>query len=171
MPPARSRNNQDDSRSDISAHATGNGRGGSKPQPSINDKRRPANNVPPPALEKQTSSGAVNANGSHAHEGIEGMGWDDIPLNVLHNYRQAYRLPVPSASSSYRNIVLSAGIGKKTPSRVKARISRDALATAVRKNFNAQPIQENEVIVNFLYTVKNQADKKFRLRFPPPLGK
>jgi histone deacetylase complex subunit SAP30 len=115
------------------------------------------------------------------------MGWDDIPLSVLHNYRQAYRLPVPSASSSYRNIVLSGGIGKKTPSRVRARISRDALATAVRKNFNAQPIQENEVIVNFLYTVKNQGeflcavelgkvltlgvDKKFRLSFPPPLGK
>jgi len=70
---------------------------------------------------------------------------------------------------------------------VQSRISRDALATAVRKNFNAQPIQENEVIVNFLYSVKNQgesttyarvgrvtdekADKKFRLRFPPPLAK
>lgn len=112
------------------------------------------------------------------------MGWDDIPLAVLHNYRQAYRLPVPSASSSYRNIVLSSGIGRKAPSRVRGRISREALATAVRKNFNAQPIQENEVIVNFLYSVKNQGeycagwlragadgratDKKFRLRFPPP---
>jgi histone deacetylase complex subunit SAP30 len=86
------------------------------------------------------------------------MGWDDIPITVLHNYRQAYRLPVPSASSSFRHIVLSGGIGKKTPSRARGggRISRDALATAVRKNFNAQPIQENEVIVNFLYSVKNQ---------------
>jgi histone deacetylase complex subunit SAP30 len=89
------------------------------------------------------------------------MGWDDIPLSVLHNYRHAYRLPVPSASSSYRGIVLSSGIGKKTPSACGRghRSSRDALATAVRKNFNAQPIQENEVIVNFLYTVKNQGEK------------
>jgi len=98
------------------------------------------------------------------------MGWDDIPLSVLHRYRQAYHLPVPSASAPYRHTVLSSTIGKKTPSRVQSRISRDALATAVRKNFNAQPIQENEVIVNFLYSVKNQ-DKKFRLRFPPPLAK
>lgn len=109
------------------------------------------------------------------------MGWDDIPLDVLHSYRQAYRLPVPSATSSFRGTVLSTGCGRRTPSRrgfgggggaersggsgVRAlslssrpsRISRDALATAVRKNFNAQPIQENEVIVNFLYSVKNQS--------------
>ncbi|KAA8893784.1 hypothetical protein FN846DRAFT_977424 [Sphaerosporella brunnea] len=172
MPPARARNTDSD---------------GSGPAPAAsnkNDKRRPAaSHIPPPSLEKQASTGSVNANGAHAHEGIEGMGWDDIPLSVLHNYRHAYRLPVPSASSSYRGIVLSAGIGKRTPSaaggsspsslrrrRLCARSSRDALATAVRKNFNAQPIQENEVIVNFLYTVKNQ-DKEFRLKFPPPPAK
>ena len=121
------------------------------------------------------------------------MGWDDIPLDVLHSYRQAYRLPVPSATSSFRGTVLSTNCGRRTPSRrglgggggggggsggggggggsgggsgVRAsslpssrppRISRDSLATAVRKNFNAQPIQENEVIVNFLYSVKNQS--------------
>ncbi|KAI5813870.1 hypothetical protein BZA77DRAFT_250873 [Pyronema omphalodes] len=132
------------------------------------DKRRPAATAP--ALEKQPSnvSTAVNANGAHAHEGIEGIPWDDIPLDVLHKYRMAYRLPVPSASQSFNHIVLSSGIGKKSPSRVRARTSKEQLATAVRKNFNAQPIQENDVIVNFLYSVKNQVDKKFKLLFPPP---
>lgn len=70
----------------------------------------------------------------------------------------AYRLPVPSASQSFNHIVLSSGIGKKSPSRVRARTSKEQLATAVRKNFNAQPIQENDVIVNFLYSVKNQGE-------------
>lgn len=196
MPPARSRISSiqhDDARADINSHTlngSSTATAGKTLAPasqyvtavstgsSVAEKRRHGHNSynhghhPPPMLEKQTSSGSVNANGAHAHEGIEGMAWDDVPLSVLHNYRYAYRLPVPSASSSFRHIVLSSAIGKKTPSRARGsgRISREALATTVRKNFNAQPIQENEVIVNFLYSIKNQ-DKKFRFRFPPLLGK
>ncbi|KAI5845401.1 hypothetical protein BZA05DRAFT_149573 [Tricharina praecox] len=139
------------------------------PAPSTNEKRRPATHAPP-ALEAQTSTGSVNSNGLHAHEGIEGMGWDTLPLSVLHSYRTAYHLSVPSASEPYRNMVLNAGVGRRSPAGRggggRGRVAREVLATAVRKNFNAQPIVENEVIVNFLYSVKNQ-DKKFRLRFPP----
>ncbi|KAF8441869.1 hypothetical protein BGX38DRAFT_1203339 [Terfezia claveryi] len=180
---------------------------------------------------------SVNANGAHAHEGIEGISWHLVPLPVLHRYRHAYRLRVPSASSFYNNLILSQGIGKRSPSRAgyvfpssssrgymstnahhhhhnhhhhpglardgsglsemsfggdlagedgggsgsgsgsagrasdggegrRGRITREQLATVVRKNFNAQPISESDVIVNFLYSVKNQ-DKTFRLRFPP----
>lgn len=86
------------------------------------------------------------------------MGWDDIDLRTLHRYRYAYRLPVSSSSTGFNNTVLATGIGKKSPSRTKPRTSREVLATAVRKNFNAQPIQENDVIVNFLYSVKNQGE-------------
>ncbi|KAL7274460.1 hypothetical protein RUND412_002636 [Rhizina undulata] len=170
MPPARSRAH-DDSRSEASA---GGERGGSsRDKHGGVDKRRmnAAASTTAAALGSQEKGvGATNANGTHAHEGIEGMGWDDIDIKTLHKYRHAYRLNVPSASGGFNNIVLSSGIGKKTPSRAHMRISRETLATAVRKNFNAQPIQENDVIVNFLYSVKNQ-DKHFRLRFPPMLGK
>ena len=38
----------------------------------------------------------------------------------------------------------------------RTRMTREQLATVVRKNFNAQPINESDVIVNFLYSVKNQ---------------
>lgn len=89
------------------------------------------------------------------------MGWRGIDLDTLHRYRHAYKLQVPSASGGFNNTVLSTGIGRKAPSRARARSSRDALATAVRKNFNAQPIQENDVIVNFLYSVKNQGNFSF----------
>lgn len=168
MPPARSRANptNDDSRSDTSV-------GGSREKVSTTaEKRRQAlGGAAAVASEKSLLVPATtNANGTHAHEGIEGMGWQGIDLDTLHRYRHAYKLQVPSASGGFNNTVLSTGIGRKAPSRSRARSSRDALATAVRKNFNAQPIQENDVIVNFLYSVKNQ-DKHFRLRFPPPFAK
>lgn len=174
MPFARSRA-AEDSRSEASVN------GIQKPSTATTiDKRRSV-------ITSSNQPAATNANGAHAHEGIEGvstevehslsgsladspgqMGWDDIPSNTLHSYRLAYRLDVPSASRNFNNTVLSTTIGKKTASRAggKARCSRSVLATAVRKNFNAQPIVENDVIVNFLYSVKNQ-DKRFRLRFTP----
>ena len=40
------------------------------------------------------------------------------------------------------------------------------LARAVRKDFNAMPINESEVIVRFLYSVKMQG-REWRLRFAP----
>jgi len=162
MPPARSRAPAHDNDNHSEA---GSGAGTTREKPPTAAEKRRQN-----AAANAADKGAINANGSHAHEGIEGMGWDDLDVKTLHKYRHAYRLNVPSATRGFNNIVLSTGSGKKSPSRVRSRISRDTLATAVRKNFNAQPIQENEVIVNFLYSVKNQ-DKHFRLRFPPPLGK
>ncbi|KAF8416986.1 hypothetical protein EV426DRAFT_625010 [Tirmania nivea] len=152
----------------------------------------------------------VSGNGAHAHDGIEGISWHLVPLPVLHRYRHAYRLRVPSASSFHNNLILSQGIGARSPSRTgyvfpprahmstnphhhphlardgsalselgdasamaaedaaprRGRVTREQLATVVRKNFNAQPISESDVIVNFLYSVKNQ-DRTFRLRFPP----
>ncbi|CUS09137.1 unnamed protein product [Tuber aestivum] len=175
MPPARPRPNpHDDSRSETSA--------GKPDREKSTDKRRQQNAPPPSSQERSLNGGAsvsgvgggtgasTNANGTHAHEGIEGMGWSDIDIRTLHRYRYAYRLSVPSSSGGFNNTVLSTGIGRRSPARARVRIGREALATAVRKNFNAQPIQENDVIVNFLYSVKNQ-DKRFRLRFPPPVSK
>ncbi|RPA92120.1 hypothetical protein L873DRAFT_1831220 [Choiromyces venosus 120613-1] len=174
MPPARPRPNpHDDSRSETSV--------GKPDREKSIDKRRQQNAAPPNSQEKSLNGGAsvcgvvgagasTNANGTHAHEGIEGMGWSDIDIRTLHRYRYAYRLSTPSSSGGFNNTVLSTGIGRRSPARARARIGREALATAVRKNFNAQPIQENDVIVNFLYSVKNQ-DKRFRLRFPPPISK
>ncbi|PWW73992.1 hypothetical protein C7212DRAFT_214203 [Tuber magnatum] len=176
MPPTRPRPNpHDDSRSETSA--------GKPDREKPTDKRRPQNAAPPSSQEKSLNGGAsvcgvaggggasTNANGTHAHEGIEGlMGWSDIDIQTLHRYRYAYRLSVPSSSGGFNNTVLSTGIGRRSPARARTRIGREALATAVRKNFNAQPIQENDVIVNFLYSVKNQ-DKQFRLKFPPPVSK
>jgi hypothetical protein len=46
------------------------------------------------------------------------------------------------------------------------RVSKEQLALTVRKNFNALPVNESEVIVDFLYKIK----MKGTLLTSPPLG-
>ncbi|KAK6353246.1 hypothetical protein TWF696_005223 [Orbilia brochopaga] len=104
----------------------------------------------------------------HQHQqsdGAEGIPWDRMPISLLQQYRSANLLRTASASNQYISAVLSTGIGKKSPSH-RHRQSQDALLSAVRRHFNNQAINEQEVIVNFLYTAKN-SDKAFRHRFPP----
>jgi Sin3 binding region of histone deacetylase complex subunit SAP30 len=54
--------------------------------------------------------------------------------------------------------ILDSGIGKNSPTmsraKKKRRISKEQLALAVRKNFNAQPVNENEAIVELLYRIR-----------------
>lgn len=64
-------------------------------------------------------------------------------------------------ASSYNQIILSrSAIGRLSPTMARRkderRQNKDQLATAVRKHFNGLGIQENDVIVEFLYKVKFQ---------------
>lgn len=86
---------------------------------------------------------------------------------MLHSYRHAYRLNTPSAfSRSMNQIVFSnPGIGRYSPTMARhqdrRRVSKEQLALAVRKNFNALAIHESEVIVDFIYSVKHQGECPF----------
>lgn len=114
------------------------------------------------------------------------INWASLELSVLHAYRQAHRLQTPSAfSSSYNQRILSRqGIGWSSPTMAvhkdRRRVSKDALALAVRKDFKDAMVQESEAITSFLYSVHNQGeqstiesrvsltslkDKNFRMRF------
>lgn len=92
------------------------------------------------------------------------MQWSTIDTSILHAYRYAYRLNTSSAfSSPYNQIILSRpDIARLSPTmarrRDQRRQSKDQLANAVRKHFNGLGIQENEVIVDFLYKVKWQGE-------------
>lgn len=45
-----------------------------------------------------------------------------MPLSILHDYRHAYKLPTPSAySKSYSRMLLSSGIGLRSPTAIAAR--------------------------------------------------
>ncbi|KAL1956129.1 hypothetical protein VTO42DRAFT_7648 [Malbranchea cinnamomea] len=65
------------------------------------------------------------------------ISWSTMPLSVLHDYRHAYNLPCPSAYSSQINsILLTQGIGLRSPTAIAAR--RAQLASSSRLT-NAHP--------------------------------
>ncbi|KAK6341776.1 hypothetical protein TWF730_001269 [Orbilia blumenaviensis] len=94
------------------------------------------------------------ATSSQSQQDGIGIAWDQMPIALLQQYRSANLLRTPSASTPYSAAVLSAGIGKKSASH-RHRQPQDSLLSAVRRHFNNQAINEHDVIVNFLYTVKN----------------
>jgi len=96
--------------------------------------------------------------------------WTQSSRQTLHLYRRTYRLTQPSCHASLRAAaVLTSGIGKLSPSmarpRAKQRVPKETLALAVRKHFNALPVNENEAVVNTLYKART-SEKDLRLRFP-----
>lgn len=91
------------------------------------------------------------------------MEWSNIDPAILRVYRHAYSLKTPSAFSNPHNeLVLSHGIGKLSPTMARRkdrrRQSKEQLTHAVRKHFNGLGIQENEVVVDFLYKVHNMGN-------------
>ena len=54
--------------------------------------------------------------------------------------------------------------------RSKRRISKEQLALVARKNFNAQPVNENEAIVELLYRIRTKGESG-RRRFVDSLRK
>ena len=103
------------------------------------------------------------------------MNWSQFDLSILRAYRQAYRLNTPSAFTSASNeriLTRPGGIGQFSPMMVRRngarRVSKDHLALAVRKDFNAAMTHEPEVITSFLYSVHNQGKQKQKAILVPP---
>ncbi|KAK8243282.1 hypothetical protein IWZ00DRAFT_513127 [Phyllosticta capitalensis] len=97
------------------------------------------------------------------------MSWPSEDLSLLMNYRSSHRLDAPGAfKNPLAPAILGRGIGKYSPTMARKknerRISKDQLATAVRKNFNALAVSESEVIVDLLYKVKMQGKPLFGRR-------
>lgn len=87
--------------------------------------------------------------------------WSSFDRDVLHDYRREFRLDTPTAfANSYHHMVLSRpGIGLQSPTMARRsqyrRQTKEELAQVVRKHFNGQGIQENEIVVGFLHRVRN----------------
>ncbi|KAF2835257.1 hypothetical protein M501DRAFT_999288 [Patellaria atrata CBS 101060] len=121
-----------------------------------------------------TEEAATMANGdsnSSLQNGTGRIPWASEDPQLLQSYRSAYGLDTPSSfKGPLSHIQLSHGIGPLSPTmarkRAQRRVRKEQLALAVRKNFNALAVNENEVIVDFLYKVKSQ-DKAFRMHFGP----
>ncbi|KAJ5732084.1 hypothetical protein N7493_003565 [Penicillium malachiteum] len=56
--------------------------------------------------------------------------WSDLPLEILHAYRHVHKLPTPSAfSNDYSRIVLSQGVGLRSPTALAARRANNPQST------------------------------------------
>ena len=90
------------------------------------------------------------------------MQWSTIPRELLNSYRVAHNLPNTAAFKSPLNqaLLTNPGIGRQSPTmarkKEKRRVSREQLALAVRKNFNAAAVSEIDVVVELVYKVRNQ---------------
>nr|OQO20566.1 hypothetical protein B0A51_10442 [Rachicladosporium sp. CCFEE 5018] len=101
-----------------------------------------------------------------------GMSWHTTSLPILDAYRTSHSLPIPAAFTTplRQALLTNPGIGRQSPTmarcRSKRRVGREVLATAVRRHFGAMAVSEGEVVVEFVYGVRNR-DKAFRVRSAP----
>lgn len=67
----------------------------------------------------------------------EQLPWSDLPLDILHAYRHAHKLPTPSAfSNDYSRILLTQGIGLRSPTALAARRAQSSSHRTHRTNTN-----------------------------------
>ncbi|ETS82577.1 hypothetical protein PFICI_04453 [Pestalotiopsis fici W106-1] len=168
MPPAKSRANQDDSKSDAPSTKEKNGTGSKDNHTNGGTKlRRVASSAGSNLKEVATVNGhsavaTTPAAAQPAPPPPPGLDWSSFDRELLHDYRREHHLDTPTAFAlPYHQIVLSrpGSIGLYSPSMARKRQykrqSRNELTQVVRKHFNGLGIQENEVVVNFLHKVKN----------------
>ncbi|KAG6039130.1 hypothetical protein E4U41_003188 [Claviceps citrina] len=115
----------------------------------------------PAAPQAPTSAPSRSSNAAEPH--APSISWSLFDRQVLHSYRREHQLSTPAAfASTFHHTVLSrpGSIGQHSPTMVRKlhaqRQSKDGLAKAVRKHFNALGIQENDVVVDLIYKIRSQ---------------
>ncbi|KAH8166259.1 hypothetical protein CIB48_g2015 [Xylaria polymorpha] len=164
MPPAKSKVNHEDAKSDTASLKERNGHGAKDSHHKSNGKlQRVASSTGSQLREATSAKGLTATTTAPASQPTTtpGLQWSTFDRDVLHEYRREHRLATPTAfSSSYRYWVLSQShVGLRSPTMARRaqfrRQSKDDLAKAVRRHFNDVGIQENDVIVEFLHKVRN----------------
>ncbi|PHH87598.1 hypothetical protein CDD83_8651 [Cordyceps sp. RAO-2017] len=162
MAPAKSSRNAED-------HRDGRADGGGAKDKSANQHtstkmRRGASQTSASQLRDVASaptSAPVQGNGEAA--AVPTLNWASFDRDTLHAYRREHQLnTLTSFSSTYHQWVLShpGGIGLCSPTMIakkqNRRQSKEHLAMAVRKHFNGLGVQENDVIVDFIYKIRSE---------------
>lgn len=92
------------------------------------------------------------------------LNFETMPLETLRKYKQYHKLSCPSAAS-WSGYLLNSTVGRKTHSfKSSGRVSKQELASSVKKHFMSQNVRESDTIVEFIYSVKHQ-DEAFKLQF------
>ncbi|KAI1482623.1 hypothetical protein F4774DRAFT_370266 [Daldinia eschscholtzii] len=169
MPPAKSKANHDDAKSETASVKDRNGHGSNHNH--SNGKLRRVGSSTGSQLRDVTS---VNGGSSTASTSASqpnhtpGLQWPSFDRDVLHDYRRKYLLHTPTAfANPYHHWVLSRpGIGLRSPTMARRleyrRQSKESLTKAVRKHFNALGVQETDVIVDFVHKVRNPGVGKIK---------
>ncbi|TWU76637.1 hypothetical protein ED733_008286 [Metarhizium rileyi] len=157
-PPKSSRNAGDDQKADTaggpkekaSGPTSAKMRRGAS-QTSASQLREAANAPTSAPLQTATESQAPTIN------------WSSFEREALHTYRRQHKLNTPTSfASKYHQVLLSrpGSIGHYSPTMIRKqttrRQSKDSLAKAVRKHFNGLGIQENDVVVDFIYKIRTE---------------
>ncbi|GAP86225.1 hypothetical protein SAMD00023353_0303690 [Rosellinia necatrix] len=163
MPPAKSKVIHDDAKSDTASLKERNGHSSKDTHKTNGKLQRVASSTGSQLKEATTAKAPTAAMTPPVLQPTitSGLQWSTFDRDVLHEYRREYRLDTPTAfSSAYRHWVLSqSSVGRRSPTMARRaqfrRQSKDDLAKAVRRHFNAVGVQENDVIVEFLHKVRN----------------
>ncbi|OTB03734.1 hypothetical protein M426DRAFT_321439 [Hypoxylon sp. CI-4A] len=156
MPPAKSKANHDDAKSETaSVKDRSNNHSNGK-------LRRVASSTGTQLRDVSATNGASSTAAPTSQPGsAPGLHWQSFDRDVLHDYRRRYLLHTPTAfANSYHHWVLARpGIGLRSPSMARRqeyrRQSKEDLTKAVRKHFNSLGVQETDVIVDFVHKVRN----------------
>jgi histone deacetylase complex subunit SAP30 len=94
------------------------------------------------------------------------MSWNTTPLSLLNTYRVSHNLSTPAAFTSPLNqaLLVNPGIGRQSPTMArrkdKRRVSKEQLATNVRKHFNGAAVNEIDVVVELVYKSRNKGMRR-----------
>ncbi|KAL2832921.1 hypothetical protein BDW59DRAFT_93982 [Aspergillus cavernicola] len=144
MAPPRQRTTtvQDDSRSEASSTTTkelkaaaAKGRKGTTAAVTTSTSREP-----------KVTSNVTSAPATQGEQldSVPKIPWSDMPLDFLHSYRHAYRLPCPSShSSEYAHNLLSQGIGLRSPTAIAAQRAQLSKPDTQRTNGSRNTLHHN----------------------------
>jgi Sin3 binding region of histone deacetylase complex subunit SAP30 len=86
-----------------------------------------------------------------------------MPLSLLHDYRQAYKLSTPSAySNQYSQMLLSRGIGLRSPTSIAARRGQSSSSARQGVNGSTKNTETQELVV----TSENPVEETAHTSFP-----
>lgn len=95
------------------------------------------------------------------------INWASFERDILHSYRREHQIATPTsfASTFHKSVMSRPGsIGQYSPTMIRKqqnrRQSKEGLAKAVRKHFNGLGVQENDVIVDFIYRIRSEKAAK-----------
>lgn len=92
------------------------------------------------------------------------VSWNTAPLSLLNTYRVSHHLSTPAAFTSplRQALLTNPGIGRQSPTmarrKEKRRVSKEQLATNVRKHFNGAAVNEIDVVVQLVYKSRNKGE-------------